>query len=56
MKVALIIVGAIVLVFVAIEVIGKITTRRAKARFGAMSPDEQRKEQERLYKRHQMGT
>ena len=54
MKIALIIVGAIVLVFVAIEVIGKITTRRAKARFDAMSPDEQRREQERMYKAQQM--
>ena len=56
MKIAVIIIGAIALVFVAIEVIGKITTRRAKARFDAMSPDEQRKAQERMYKAHQMGT
>ena len=55
MKIALVVIGAIAVVFVAIEVIGKITTRRAKARFNAMSPDEQRKEQESLYKAHQMG-
>lgn len=39
MKIVLIIIGAIAVVFVAIEVIGKITTRSAKARFDAMSPD-----------------
>ena len=56
MKIALIIVGAIVVAFVAIEVIGKVVSRRAQARFNAMTPEEQRKEQERLYKAQQMGT
>ena len=35
---------------VAIEVIGKVVARRVKARFDAISPDEQRKEQELVYK------
>ena len=56
MKIALIIIGAIAVVGVAIEVVGRIVARRAKARFDAMSPDGQRKEQERLYKAHQMGS
>lgn len=55
MKIALIIIGAIAVVGVAIEVVGRIVARLAKARFDAMSPDGQRKEQERLYKAHQMG-
>ncbi len=50
MKIALIIIGAIAVAGVAIEVIGKVVARRAEDRFDAMSPDEQRKEQERLYK------
>lgn len=50
MKIALIIIGAIAVVGVAIEVVGRIVARLAKARFDAMSPDGQRKEQERLYR------
>ena len=56
MKIVLIVIGVISVAGVAIEVVGKIVVRRAKARFDAMTPEEQRKEQERLYKRHQMGT
>ena len=56
MKIALIVIGVIVIAFVAIEVVGKMVARRAKARFDALPPDEQRKEQERLYKAQQMGT
>jgi len=54
MKIALIIIGAIAVAGVAFEVVGKIVARRAKARFDAMSSGEQRKEQERLYKKHQL--
>jgi len=50
MKIALIIIGVIAVAGVAIEIIGKIVARRAEYRFDAMSPDEQRKEQERMYK------
>lgn len=56
MKIALIIIGAIAVAGVVIEVIGKVVSRRAKARFDAMSPEEQRKEQDRLYKAQQMGS
>ena len=55
MKIALIVFGAIAVAGVAIEIIDKVVARRTKARFDAMSPDEQRKEQERLYKAQQMG-
>jgi len=56
MKIVLIVIGIIVIVAVAIELIGRIVSKNADARFKAMPPDEQRKEQERLYKAHQMGT
>lgn len=55
MKIALIVIGVIAVAGVAIEVVGKMVARRAKARFDAMSSDEQRKRQEVLYKREQMG-
>lgn len=55
MKIALIVIGVIVIAFVAIEVVGRIVARRARARFDGLPPDEQRKEQARLYKAHQMG-
>ena len=53
MKIALIGIGIIVIVAAAIELIGRIVAKKAEDRFKAMSPDEQRKEQERLYKAHQ---
>ena len=56
MKIALIVVGVIVIVAVVIEFIGRAVAKKADARFKAMSPEEQRKEQERLYKAQQMRT
>ena len=50
MKIVLIVIGIIVIVAVAIELIGRIVSKNADARFKAMPPDEQRKEQERMYK------
>ena len=55
MKVALIILGVIVIVCVAVEVFGNITVRRAKSRFNKMSPGERRKRQETMYRFQQMG-
>ena len=54
MKIVLIVIGIIVIVAVAIELIGRIVSKNADARFKAMSPDAQRKEQERMYRRQQM--
>ena len=45
--VALIVVGVIVF-----EIWSRIAYRRWRKRFDALPPDEQRKEQERLYKEH----
>ena len=50
MKIALIVIGIIVIVAVAIELIGRIVAKKADARFKAMSPEEQRKHQEQMYK------
>lgn len=54
MKIMLIVIGIIVIVAVAIELIGRIVSKNADARFDALSPDEQRKEQERMYRAHQL--
>ena len=50
MKIALIVIGIIVIVAVAIELVGRIVAKNADARFKAMSPEEQRKHQEQMYK------
>ena len=56
MKIAMIIIGAIVLVAIAFSLWSRLAYRRWRKRFDAMTPDEQRKEQARMYKVHQMGT
>ena len=50
MKIALIVIGIIVIIAVAIELIGRIVAKKEDARFKAMSPEEQRKYQEQMYK------
>lgn len=50
MKIALIIIGAIVLGAIAFSIWSRLAYRRWRKRFDALPPDEQRKEQERLYK------
>ena len=50
MTIALIAVGAIVAIFIAVEVVLRLIARRERQRFDALPPDEQRKEQERMYK------
>ena len=53
MKLALIIIGIIAIVCIALEIASKISAKREKAHWDKLSPDEQRKEQERMYKEHQ---
>ena len=55
MIIALIVVGVIVVAAIAFSVWSRIAYRRWRKRFDSLPPDEQRKEQERLYKAHQMG-
>ena len=55
MKIALIVIGIIVIVAGAIELIGRIVAKKADTRFKAMSPEEQRRHQEQMYKRQQIG-
>lgn len=56
MNIALIVVVGIVALIVvgvaAFELVGCLVERKARERFDSMPPDEQRKEQERLYKAH----
>lgn len=55
MKIALIVIGVIAIAGVAFEIVGSIIAKRAKSRFDKMSPEEQRRHQEQMYKRQQMG-
>ena len=50
MKIALIIIGVIAIVCIAIEIASKISAKREKARWDKLTPDEQRKEQEAAYR------
>ena len=50
MKIALIVVGIIIVIGVVFEIWSKIAYRRWRKRFDALPPDERRKEQERMYK------
>lgn len=56
MKITLIVIGIIAALAVGFEIWSKIACRRWRKRFDAMSPDEQRKDQERMYKVQQMET
>lgn len=56
MKIALIIVGVIVVAAIAFSIWSRLAYRRWRRRFDALPPDEQRKEQERMYKAQQMRT
>ena len=50
MKIALIVIGIIVIIAIAVEIVGRIVAKRSKERFDKMSPAEQRKYQEAMYK------
>ena len=50
MKFALIIIGIIAVVCIALEIASKITAKREKARWDKLSPEEQRKAQEAAYR------
>ena len=50
MKIALIIIGVIAIVCIAMKVISRISAKREKVRWDKLSPDEQRKEQETAYR------
>lgn len=50
MKIALLVLASIVVICIAFSVWSKIAYRRWRKRFDSLPPDEQRKEQERLYR------
>lgn len=56
MKIALIAVGVVVIAAIAFSVWSRIASRRWRKWFDSLSPEEQRKEQERMYKAQQMGS
>lgn len=51
--ISLIVIGVLVLIGVGYEVWSRIASRRWRKWFDSLPPDQQRKEQERLYKAHQ---
>ena len=50
MEIALIAVGAIVAILIAVEVVLRLVARRERSRFDTMPPDQQRKYQEDMHK------
>lgn len=54
MKIVLTAIGIMAILAVGFEIWSRIAYRRWRKRFDAMPPDEQRKEQERMYRRQQM--
>ena len=55
MRIVLIVIGIIVVLCVVIEVWSMCVYRRWRKHFNSMAPEDQRKEQERLYKKRHMG-
>ena len=52
MKLALIIIAVLVVVGIAYKIYSRISAKKEQARWDKLTPDEQRKEQERQYKNH----
>ena len=52
MKLALIAIATLAVVFIAIEVVGRVIYHRRRRRSASLAPDQQRREQERQYKNH----
>ena len=56
MKLALIIIAVLVVAGITLKIYSRISAKKEQARWDKLTPEEQRKEQERMYKAHQMGT
>lgn len=54
MKIALLVLASIAVLCIAFSVWSRIVSRRWRKRFDSLPPDEQRKEQERLYRARQL--
>ena len=55
MKIALIVIAVLAVVGVVFEIYSRIAAKKEDERWNKMPPDERRKYQEEMYKRHQMG-
>ena len=55
MKITFLVFAMLVVAGIAFEVWSRISAKREKERWDKMTPEEQRKCQEEMYKRHQMG-
>ena len=56
MKIVLVVVGIVIVIGVAFEIWSRIAHRRWRKWFDSLPPDQQRKEQERLYKVSEWGS
>jgi len=54
MKIVLIVIGVIAIGCVVLELGSRLVAKRSRERFDKMSPEEQRKYQEEMYKRQQL--
>ena len=55
MKTVIIVIALIAVVCAVIEIVSRVVARHEKVRFDNMYPEEQRRHQEQMYKRQQMG-
>ena len=55
MKIAIIIIGVIAVWCIALQLVSRAVSKKSRERLDKMSPDEQRKYQEQMYKHQQMG-
>ena len=55
MKIALVIIGVLAIAFLALELVCRLVAKRSRENFDKLSPEEQRKYQEKMYKRQQIG-
>ena len=56
MKLALIIIGVLVVADITFKIYSRISAKREQARWDKLTPDEQRKEQEAAYRQHAYGS
>ena len=54
LKIVLVVVGVLIVLGVALELVSCVITKRSRERFDKMSPEEQRKYQEKMYKPRQI--
>ena len=54
MKITLVIIGVLAIAFLVLELVSRVITKRSREHFDRLSPEEQRKYQEKMYKPRQI--